>query len=431
MNEMPTETAFYDEKGQHGKPEKPAPEKPVNEKGRRRITAFLGLGTIAVLVGLVAFGAKSQSDRHASAVAALDARKNTVPAVRAMEVKEITGPRTIELPGNIAAFDSATLFARATGYIKTRNVDIGSKVKKGDVLAIIAAPDLDAQLAQAKAQLQQLQASVQQAQATADLGHVTDQRTARLVAQGWSSAQQGDQDRLTAASSSAAVAVARANVVAQEAAVNRLTELTGFEQVVAPFDGVITSRLIDVGSLVTADAASGTSMFSIQRTDVLRVQVYVPQAAYFGIKDGDHAYVTVPELPGRKFDGVVARNASALAAGTRTLLTEVDVDNKNGELTAGLYGILHLQVQRQSPVISIPSQAIIFNKDGLLAAVVDDAGKVQLRKLNIEYDNGADVEIRDGLKPGDKVILSPPANAYDGMSVNIQQPPPKSDTKPG
>jgi RND family efflux transporter MFP subunit len=172
-------------------------------------------------------------------------------------------------------------------------------------------------------------------------------------------------------------------------------------------------------------------MFSIQRTDVLRVQVYVPQAAYFGIKDGDHAYVTVPELPGRKFDGVVARNASALAAGTRTLLTEVDVDNKNGELTAGLYGILHLQVQRQSPVISIPSQAIIFNKDGLLAAVVDDAGKVQLRKLNIEYDNGADVEIRDGLKPGDKVILSPPANAHDGMSVNIQQPPPKSDTKPG
>jgi RND family efflux transporter MFP subunit len=159
------------------------------------------------------------------------------------------------------------------------------------------------------------------------------------------------------------------------------------------------------------------------------VQVYGPQAAYFGIKDGDHAAVTVPELPGQSFDGVVSRNASSLAAGTRTLLTEVDVDNKDGKLTAGLYGILHLQVQRQSPVISIPSQAVIFNKDGLLAAVIDDASKVQLRKLNIEYDNGADVEIRDGLKPGDKVILSPPADISDGMAVKIQEPP-KTEAKP-
>jgi RND family efflux transporter MFP subunit len=425
MNKMSPEQAFFDEKAQQGKPEKPA-----NDRGRRRIAAILGFVAVAAVAGLVAFGAKSQSDRRADAVAVLETRKNMLPVVRAMTVKEISGPRTIELPGNIAAFDSATLFARATGYIATRNVDIGSKVKKGDVLAVIAAPDLDAQLAQAKAQLQQLQASVQQAQAQADLGHVTDQRTARLVAQGWSSAQQGDQDRLTAASSSAAVAVAKANVVAQEAAVNRLTKLTGFEEVTAPFDGVITSRLIDVGSLVTADAASGTSLFSIQRTDVLRVQVYVPQAAYFGIKDGDHAAVTVPELPGQSFDGVVARNASSLAAGTRTLLTEVDVDNKNGELTAGLYGILHLQVQRQNPVISIPSQAVIFNNDGLLAAVVDDAGKVQLRKLNIEYDNGGDVEVRGGLKPGDKVVLSPPANVSDGMSVKIQETPPKPEAKP-
>jgi RND family efflux transporter MFP subunit len=426
MNNMPPEQAFFDEKAHERKP-----EKPVNERGRRRIAALLGIAVVFIVAGLVAFGAKSQADRHAAAVAALEARKNMVPTVRTVAVKEISGPRTIELPGNMAAFDSATLFARATGYIATRNVDIGSKVKKGDVLAIIAAPDLDAQLAQAKGQLEQFKAAVLQAEANADLGKVTNQRTARLVQQGWSSLQQGDQDRLTAASSSAALAVARANVVAQEAAVNRLTELTGFEQVVAPFDGVITSRLIDVGSLVTADAASGTSLFSIQRTDVLRVQVYVPQAAYFGIKDGDHANVTVPELPGRAFDGVVARNASSLAPGTRTLLTEVDVDNKNGELTAGLYAILHLQVQRPNPVISIPSQAIIFNKDGLMAAVVDDKGKVQLRKLNVEYDNGADVEIRAGLTPGDKVILSPPATVSDGMQVKIEEPPPKTEAKSG
>jgi len=415
MTKMPLEQAFLDEKAHNGKD-----EKPHNDRGRRRIAVFLGIAVVVGVAGVVAIGAKGHFDRHAAAVDALESRKNIVPTVRVFVAKEVTGPRTIELPGNMAAFDQATLFARATGYIAKRNVDIGTKVEKGAVLAVIAAPDLDAQLAQAKAQLQQLEASVQQAQATADLGKVTNQRTAKLVQQGWSSVQQGDQDRLTSASSTAGVAVARANVVAQEAAVNRLTELTGFEQIVAPFNGVITSRLIDVGSLVTADAASGTSMFSIQRTDVLRVQVYVPQAAYFGIKDGDHAAVTVPELPGRTFDGIVARNASALASGTRTLLTEVDVDNKSGELTAGLYGILHLQVQRQNPAIVIPSQAVIFNKDGLMAAVVDSDGKLHLQKLDVEYDNGADLEVRGGLKAGDKVILSPPAGASEGMQVKVQ-----------
>jgi RND family efflux transporter MFP subunit len=157
-------------------------------------------------------------------------------------------------------------------------------------------------------------------------------------------------------------------------------------------------------------------LLSIARTDVLRVQVYVPQADFFGIKDGDLATVTVPELPDRVFNGKVARNARALAAGTRTLLTEVDVDNKDGTLTAGLYGIVHLQVRRQNPIVLIPSQAVIFNKDGLSAAVVS-GGKVELRKLELESDNGADVEVRNGLRPGDRVIVSPPTNVTDGMRV--------------
>jgi RND family efflux transporter MFP subunit len=195
-----------------------------------------------------------------------------------------------------------------------------------------------------------------------------------------------------------------------------LVQLTSFEKVTAPFDGVITSRFIDVGSLVTADAASGSPLFSIARTNVLRVQVYVPQMAYFGIKDGDRATVTVPELPGRVFEGKVARNAQALAAGTRTLLTEVDVDNKDGVLTAGIYSTVHLQVRRSNPVVLIPSQAVIFNTDGLSAAVVSN-GKVELRRLELEADNGANVEVRIGLRPGDRVILSPPANIADGMRV--------------
>jgi RND family efflux transporter MFP subunit len=398
-------------------PAEPMVHEYADERQRRRIARMIGLGAIAAVALLVGFGAWSQSSRSADTIAVLEARDNAVPNVRTMTVEEDKAPRTIELPGNMAAFDTATLFARATGYISVRNVDIGSKVRKGDVLALIAAPDLDRQLDQAKAQLVQLQAAVEQAQANADLGRVTSARTLQLVAKGVSSAQQGDQDRLTFASRTAALAVARANVVAQQAAVNRLVQLTSFEQVTAPFDGVITGRFIDVGSLLIADNAFGaTSLFSIARTDVLRVQVYVPQTDYFGIKDGDSATVTVPELPDRVFEGKVARNAKALAAGTRTLLTEVDVNNKDGVLTAGLYGIVHFQVRRSNPVVLIPSQAVIFNKDGLSAAVVSN-GKVELRKLELEADNGANVEVRTGLRPGDRVILSPPTNVTDGMRV--------------
>jgi RND family efflux transporter MFP subunit len=419
MNELPRDPELreygQDHEGRDAK---------ATDRRRKRTARLIGFGAIGCLALLIGLGAKSQSDRKADAMAALEARRNAIPIVRTMTVQQEKGPRIIELPGNMTAFDSATLFARATGYISVRNVDIGSKVKKGDVLAVIAAPDLDQQLAQAKAQLAQFEAAVQQAQADADLSHVTDQRTSRLVAQGWSSAQQGDQDRLTLASRVAALAVARANVLAQQAAVNRLIQLTSFEQIVAPFDGVITSRLIDVGSLVTADAASGTPLFSIARTDVLRVQVYVPQTSYFGIQDGDSASITVPELPNRTFEGKVARNAQALAAGTRTLLTEVDVDNKDGALTAGLYSIIHLQIRRPNPVVIVPSQVVIFNADGLSAAV-DVDGKVELRKLDLEADNGANVEVRGGLKPGDQVILNPPANVINGMRV---QTPPQTTT---
>jgi len=253
------------------------------KSGKRRGAARrLGLAVVAVVAGLLGFGFWSKSIRDVNAEAVLQARLNAVPNVRTTIAKEEDAPRTIELTGNMAAFDSATLYARATGYISKRNVDIGSKVHEGDVLAVISAPDLDQQLAQATAQLEQFEAAVKQAAANADLGHVTNLRTARLVAQCWSSLQQGDQDRLTAESLAAALPVAKANVAAQQAAVNRLEQLTEFEGIAAPFDGVVTSRLIDVGGLVTADAASGTPLFSLARTDVLRAmpRLWPPEPAH-------------------------------------------------------------------------------------------------------------------------------------------------------
>ncbi len=376
----------------------------------------LGLGAILVLAAMVGWGTWSHMLRTSDAEAALRTRQNTVPMVRVMPVKSIDGPSKVDLPGTMEAFDSAVLFARATGYIASRNVDIGSHVHMGDVLAVIGAPDLDQQLAQARAQLVQMQASLEQAQATAMLAKVTNQRTAKLVTEGWSTQQQGDTDRLNLTAQVASIGVAKANLRAQQAQVNRLVELTGFERVTAPFDGVITARQIDVGSLVTADASGGTSLFSIDRTNVLRVQVYVPQENVFGLKDGQQATVTVPQLPGQVFHGTVARNAQALSTSTRTLLAEVDVDNKDGSLAAGLYGIVHFEFPRARPVVVIPSEAIIFDKNGLSAAVFDN-GAIRLRHLDLQADNGAQVDVQSGLQPGDQVILNPPLNVAEGMKA--------------
>jgi RND family efflux transporter MFP subunit len=385
-------------------------------RARTRAAKRLGLGTTLALAAMIGWGIWTHVARSAAAEDALQTRQNAIPVVRTMEVKTITSPRVIDLPGTMQAFDAATLYARATGYIAKRNVDIGSKVRQGDVLAVIAAPDLDQQLAQARAQLAQMQAALVQAQAGRSLADVTNRRTSRLVVEGWSSRQQGDTDRTNFTSQSAAVRVAEANVQAQQAQVNRLMELTSFEKVTAPFNGVITARQIDTGSLVTADQTGGTPLFAIARTDVLRVQIYVPQEDVFGIHDGQDATLSVPQLPGRVFHGTVARNAGALATDTRTLLAEVDVNNQDGALAAGLYGIVHLQEARDTPVVLVPSEAVIFNKDGLSVAVVTD-GHVAIRHLDVLADDGAKVEVRAGLQPDDKVILNPPVNLEDGMKV--------------
>jgi RND family efflux transporter MFP subunit len=410
MNEMPLRTDLS--------PQQPlrSPVDPAMEPRRRRAGVLLGLAGVSGLALLVGLGVHGHLQLDAAAAATLAAQRNAVPIVRTEVLRAVDTPREIELPGSTQAFDSAVLYARATGYISTRNVDIGSDVHAGDVLAVISAPDLDQQLAEARAQLVQLQANVVQAQVNVRVAQDRAWRSAQTAKDGWTPQQQADVERDTMAANIAAVAVARANVEAQQAQVGRLEQLTSFERVVAPFDGVITSRQVDVGSLVTANENSGTPMFSIAHTDVLRVQVYVPQDDYFGMQDGDEAKVTVPELPGRVFHGRLARNASALQPDTRTVLAEVDVENKDGALAPGVYTIVHLQEPRQYPVISIPSDASIFDKDGLQAAVSDN-GVLHLHRLDIAADNGATVEVRGGLHAGEQLILNPPIGATDGMHV--------------
>lgn len=397
-------------------PARPAADEPGKTRGRRRWAAALLAFVVIGLGLLVGYGVWAHAARRSAALQTLQQQAEFVPEVRTSIVASVTRPRQIDLPGSTEAFDSATIMARATGYIDKRYVDIGSKVKLGDVLAVIAAPDLDQQLAQARAQLIQDQAAVQQARANANLAQATNQRTNSLVKQGWETKEQGDIDRLTYQSQAAALQVAQVNVQVQQAAVARLEKLTGFEKVIAPFPGTITTRQIDVGSLVTADTSTGTPLFSIDRTDVLRVRIFVPQDYVFGLRDGEEAEVIVPEVPGRIFKGKIARNASSLDPATRTLQTEVDVDNSEGFLRAGLYCSVRLQVPRQSPTIIIPSQALIFGAGGLSAAVYRD-GVARLTPIDLERDDGAQVEVRTGLKPGDQVILNPPVDIQDGMKV--------------
>jgi RND family efflux transporter MFP subunit len=186
--------------------------------------------------------------------------------------------------------------------------------------------------------------------------------------------------------------------------------------VVAPFDGVITQRNIDVGSLITADATGGTSMFSLQQSDVLRVWVYVPQDDAFGVKPGVEAVIRVPAMPNLTAHGTVTRIADALQPGTRTLLTEVDVPNPDGALQPGVYCTVELKVPRTSPALVVPASAVIFNQDGMQVAVVEN-DIVRLHKIVITTDYGTEVEVSEGVKPGDQVILQPPVNVADGDRV--------------
>ena len=390
---------------------------PALETRRRGRARMVGIVAIVVLLLVLAGGGWGAWSRHEETLTTLS-RVNEVRTVRVMVAKALNDPNAVQLPGTMEPYEVATIYARATGYIAKYNVDYGAKVKAGDLLAVVAAPDLDQQLLQSKAQLSQTAAALKQAQSTATLQDATNNRTQTLVKEGWQTRQQGDVDRLTLQRDQDAVRSAAATEQAQQADVERLVKLTQFERVVAPFDGVITSRQIDVGSLVTADSSAGTPMFQIQRSSALRVQVYVPQDDLFGLKDGTAAEVTVPEIPSHVFKGTVSRMATSLQQDSRTMLVQVDVDNDEDLLRAGLYCTVKFVVPRQHAAIVVPSQAIIFNKNGLSVAVVED-GKARFRQIGVDQDDGAELTIGTGLKDGDQVILSPPVNLVDGAAVNV------------
>jgi RND family efflux transporter MFP subunit len=375
-------------------------------------------GSIALLllVGGLAIGGWRHYQAELAVAATQHQAETAVPNVRVAAVRASDSKITVTLPATTTAFEAANIFARTSGYIEKRYVDIGDHVKTGDLLADIIAPELDHQITQAKATLAQNQATLQQTQASRELAQVTNSRDSKLVTQGWLTLQQGDNDRLTLQAQQAAVSVAQANIAAQEAQIRVLEQEKAYQRVVAPFNGVITQRNIDNGSLVTSGS---TFMFTLQHPDVIRTQIFIPQDEAFGVAPGVEAVVRVPEIPDRGFPGTVTRIASALQPGSRTLLTEVDVANPDGALSPGIYCTVELFIPRKTPSMIIPSEAVVFDQNGLHVAVVDN-GTVRLQKIHIARDFGTEVEVHDGVKAGDQVILNPMIDLTDGSKVTVR-----------
>jgi RND family efflux transporter MFP subunit len=378
------------------------------------------LGVVLLLVTTLAIGAWSHYEQHRQVIAAAEQSRDLVPEVRVASVQPADSIQIVSLPATTSAFAAANVFARASGYLAKREADIGDRVTEGQLLAEIVAPELDHQISQAEATLEQLKATLQQAEANRLLAQVTWDRDSPLVGKGWLTAQQGTVDTQTLKAREAAVDVAQANVVAEEAQMQVLHQQKMYQRVVAPFEGVITQRNVDIGSLMQADATSGTFMFTIMQGNVIRTQVFVPQDQAFGLRPGIEAVVHVPEIPNRTFPGKVTRIANALQPGSRTLLTEIDIPNPDGTLSAGIYCTIELHIPRKTPNFKVSADAIIFNEAGLQVAVAEN-GVVHLRKVTIVRDLGKEVEINSGVKQGDQVILNPAVDLVDGSKVRSGQ----------
>ena len=384
-----------------------------------RAGRLFGFAVLVVLLVGLSYGAWRNYAQNRQVMETAQKSRDLVPSLRVAKVKASDPIIDVTLPATTLAFTMANIYARVSGYISKRNVDIGDRVKTGDLLVEISAPEIDHQLAQAEATLAQNKAAVAQILANKELARVTAEREDPLVRKGFESKLQGDTNRLNLQAQEAQVAVAKANVAAQEAQVKVARQQKKYLSVLAPFDGVVTKRNVNIGDLVQGDATSGTFMFTVMESEVIRTQVYVPQDQAFGLAPGVKAVVRVPELRDRTFPGKVTRVADALRPGTRTLLAEIDIENPDEVLTPGLYCTVELYIPRKTPSLLVPASAIIFDQNGMQVAVVKD-GTAHIQTITVARDLGTDIEVRDGVKEGDEVILNPPVTLVNGDKVNIR-----------
>jgi RND family efflux transporter MFP subunit len=362
-----------------------------------------------VVVGVLAIaGAYSLGQRRtARQVLAEQTDRMAVPYVALVHASRTSGESELVLPGDIQSYVESPIYARTNGYLKKWYKDIGSHVKKGDLLAEIDTPEVDEQLSQARADLAV-------AQANAKLASITAKRYQDLLKSDSVSQQDVDNYNGDYAAKEAMLQSAQANV-------NRLEALESFKQVYAPFSGVITKRNVDIGTLINA-GNGGTStkeMFDLAQTDPLRVYVSVPQTYAPSIHQSMKACLELTEFPGRSFCGKVVRTAGAVDPSTRTLLTEVDVPNPSGLLLQGEYTQVHFDAKLSGERLIVPNNALLFRPQGTMVAVVGSDDRVNLKKLTIGRDLGTSVEVLDGLSPEDAFVINPPDALEQGEHVNI------------
>jgi RND family efflux transporter MFP subunit len=399
-----------------------AASKPLSRRRNHwRVAGFAALA-IAVLAAAFALGAVPRLQQQQALDNAALESASSPPRVTVVAARAAPADTERVLPGNALPLMEATLYARATGYIKTRLVDIGDRVKEGDLLAVIDAPDIDDQLAQAKANLEQARATLKLTEANAVLAKTILDRSVRINGKGFGvvSQEEIDQQRATVGTTTASVENAKASIQVNEAAVQRFTDLQAFEKITAAFPGIVTARHIEVGDLVSADSTN-RELFHLMRTDVLRVFVNVPQVFATGIKVGQSAAVYRREDPEKAHAGKVTRTADALDANTRTLLTEVQVPNPDNALRPGMYLQVKFLFDREVVPVMIPSAALTTRAGGPRVAVLDGQQQVQYRDVKLGRDFGAEVEVVAGLKPGQLVVVHPGDDLPQGTTV-ISQP---------
>ncbi|MGU7769137.1 efflux RND transporter periplasmic adaptor subunit [Burkholderia sp. MR1-5-21] len=389
-----------DARGEHDAPESAPP--------RRRRSLKAPLAAIAAAVALLAIGIVPRIDARA-------AQRTQVAAQQALPVSVILpgaapASQTLTLPGSVMPYAEASIYARTSGYIAHWRADIGTHVTAGETLAQIAAPDLDAQLRQARADAATAQANYDYAKSTARRWQ--DMLKTQSVSQQDTDTKVADMN------------AKRAMLASAQANVAHLTELVSYEAITAPFDGVITARNVDVGTLVTAGGTPGSpglsgELFHLEQTDRLRVFVDVPQDSAAGISAGTAVYLTTQQYPGRRFAAHVARSAGAIDPVTRTLRVEIDVDNRDGALMPGAYAQTHLLVPSAAPAFELPVSALLYRPDGVTVATVGANGRTALKTVQIGRDFGTHVEIVSGLGATDRVIDNPGDSIAAGEAVRV------------
>ncbi|HEU5452352.1 MAG TPA: efflux RND transporter periplasmic adaptor subunit [Terriglobales bacterium] len=364
----------------------------------------LALAVIVLLILAVAGAVTVFSRLREEKVLAKDTDAAAIPIVSVIHATAEKPEQELVLPGTLQAYVESPIYARTSGYLEKWYKDIGSRVNKGELLADIATPEVDQELMQARA-------AVRQQQSALGIAQISASRWQELRKSDSVSQQETDQRNSD-------LTTAQANLAAAEANLKRLEQLESFKHVYAPFSGVITKRNVDPGALINA-GATGREMFDIAQMDPLRVYINVPQSYGPEIKVGSAAYATLEERPGLKFAGKIARTADAIDPSSRTLLTEVDIPNKDGRLLPGSFGQVHFAVKAEVQKFVVPVNALIFRAQGPQLAVVGQDGKAHLRSIAIGQDYGASLEVLTGVDASDRIIINPPDSLEEGQAVNV------------